>query len=108
MPIQVPQKRPRLRSARPAAPPAGWHTAVVADAAEDGQSVAMRWTLSAEGRSWNVDQTVRGALLHAALVDLGFGGREIEAADLVGARAWIHVRTRGGRKSAEVVATAPL
>lgn len=105
MQIDVPEKRGRREP--PAAPPGGWHDAHVHAANAAANVLTIEWQLRAEGRRWRVSETLAGREITDALHDLGFAGQRVELDAFLGARGRIELITRGGRRSAEIVAHAP-
>ena len=104
-PIRVAKRAPAIAVA-----PAGWHSAVVRAAAEGDDGVpVLTWRFTVGRKAWTLEQQLPpGGERTRVLIGLGMAGRTITSLDiLVGLRARIYVRTRGGQRSAFVFQVEP-
>ena len=98
----------RLRNIQ--VPKAGWHRAIVKDAAEaDDETPILTWGFNIGRKAWTLDQRLPPGMDRTnTLIALGMAGKTITSlGDLVDLRARIHVRTRGGQRSAFVFEVEP-
>ena len=104
--IKVPTRR-RRRAPVGAVPPAGLHAARLASIEERDDGYLVTWRFRAAERPWSLEQLYSERDLAHILFDLGFGGQTIDPQAAAGREARIHVRTRGGGRSAFVEGVRP-
>ena len=105
--ITVPAKKRAAHYKRVA--PAGIYPATLTaiNDVPTGDAHELEWKFNADGRKWTLQQEVTPEDFADILVDLGFAGRTVDRADVLGTAARIKVVTFGGRSHAGVKEVYP-